>query len=82
MAAGQGEGAGNQRGGAGVIGHVQDEGAVDLELVDGQVAQIGQRAVPSAESIHATREPVAELTDKIPPTAPLGWRSRGEVSGG
>jgi hypothetical protein len=77
-AAGQGQGAGNQRGGAGVIGHVQDEGAVDLRLVDGQVAQIGQRAVPN---IHATREAVAELTDKIPPTAPLGWRSRDEVTG-
>lgn len=45
------DGGGNQGGGAGVMGHGDHEGVVELDLVDGQVAQIRQRAVTGAEVV-------------------------------
>src|SRR5665647_3598297 len=47
-AVGQVDGGGDQGEGAGVVGHGDDEGAVELQLVDGQVAQVAQGAVTGA----------------------------------
>jgi hypothetical protein len=38
-------------GGAGVLDHREDEGPVELELVDRQVAQVAQGAVAGAEAV-------------------------------
>src|ERR1035437_2590745 len=51
-AVGHGNGGGNQRHSTGVVEHGQDERAVELELIDGQVAQIAQRAVTGAIVVH------------------------------
>ena len=57
------DGRAHDRGAAGIRGHVGDEGAVDLELVDRQVAQVGEGAVAGA--VVVDRDPQAEPAERL-----------------
>ena len=46
------DGGGDERGGAGIIRHREDEGTVELQLIDRKLAQVGERAVSGAEIVH------------------------------
>ena len=48
---GQSDGGSDQGSGARVVGHGEDEGLVELELVDGQLTQVAERAVAGAKVV-------------------------------
>ena len=54
---GQADGGDDERGRAGIVGHREHEGAVELELVDREIAQVGKGAVAGAEVIDGDLDP-------------------------